>query len=85
MVWEEPVVPSASLRTRILELTLSTFNTFIFSSPVIKMSFSLILKGDRSPVTLKKVTIPVTDVSPIATPVVPTPANASLFDWIPTA
>ena len=30
--------------------------------------------------TLKKVTIPVTDVAPIATPVVPTPANASLFD-----
>ena len=52
-VWEIPTVLSICLRTLILELNESTFNTFIFSVDIVKISFSRILVGLKLPVTEK--------------------------------
>jgi hypothetical protein len=48
-----PTVPSICLKTLILEFSGSTFNTFIFSVDIVKISFSRILVGLKLPVTEK--------------------------------
>ena len=83
IVWDVPVVPSTSLRTLILDDFASTLRTWTFSSPIVKISLSLILEKERSPDTPKKVTRPVTPTVPIATPVVPVPTIDSLLVVIP--
>ena len=62
-----PTVLSICLRTLILELNGSTFNIFIFSVDIVKISFSRILVGLKLPVTEKEVTIPVADAVPTPT------------------
>ena len=83
MVCDVPVVPSTSLRTLILDDLESTLRTCTFSSPIERISLSLTLEKERSPVTPKNVTRPVTPTVPIATPVVPVPAIESLLVEMP--
>ena len=70
-----PTVPSTDLRTLNLELFLSIFKTLTLSVPIPRISFGTMFDPSKLEETLKKVTIPVADVAPIATPVVPTPTN----------
>ena len=61
------------------------FNTLTLSVPIPRISFSLISGYSRIPLTLRKVTIPVTEVEP--NPVgllVPRPTNSNLLVVIPT-
>ena len=83
-VWETPVTPFTPLNTLILEFEVSTFNTFIVSVPIPRISLDLILGNLKSPKTSKWVTIPVAPSVPIATAVVPTPATVNILELIPT-
>ena len=84
-VWETPTVPSTALITLILDVCGSTFNTLILSVPIPRISFSLIVGYERSPLTLKWVTIPVAAVVPTPTVLVPIPTNLKWLVGIPTS
>ena len=85
MLWATPTVPSHALITLIRDNNLSMFKTLTLSVPIPRISFSLIFGYSRIPLTLRKVTIPVTEVLP--SPVgllVPRPTNCNKLVEIPT-